>query len=167
MELFKKAYFLSVSPSVGVRRWISTSGSRLGKRNFRKFQFPNKRGSGADKEYLRKHLELCDHRGQRPYFISKNEERVVIPEMIPELIVPDLTDFTLKPYVSYRAPDVVQEKFTAQDLFYCVYADKIRKDFNEGKLDEDGNSVEPSAEEKMTAEEAKIKAQQTGSDLFG
>ena len=40
------------------------------------------------------------------------------------------------------------------------------QDFKDGKLDEDGNSTEPSAEEGMTAEEARIKARQTGSDIF-
>jgi len=27
---------------------------------------------------------------------------VLVPEMVPELIVPDLTGFELKPYVSYK-----------------------------------------------------------------
>lgn len=72
----------------------------------------------------------------------------------------------LQPYVSYRTPDVVQTEFTAEDLFNVVYAPKIVKDFNEGKLDADGNPLNPSGEEKLTAEEAKIKARQTGSDIF-
>ncbi|CAG9819553.1 unnamed protein product [Phaedon cochleariae] len=80
--------------------------------------------------------------------------------------MPDLTDFKLKPYVSYKAPDVVQTEFTAEDLFSVVYASKIIKDFKEGKLDENGHSLEPSEEEKMTAEEARNKAKQTGSDIF-
>lgn len=68
--------------------------------------------------------------------------------------------------MSYRAPDVVQSKFTAEDLFNVVYAPKIVKDFENGKLDDNGQPVEPSAEEKITAEEAKLKAKQTGSDIF-
>lgn len=40
------------------------------------------------------------------------------------------------------------------------------KDFENGKLDDNGQPVEPSAEEKITAEEAKLKAKQTGSDIF-
>lgn len=75
--------------------------------------------------------------------------------------------FQLKPYVSYRAKDVVQEKFTPEHLFYAVYVKKIKKDFKEGKLDENGNPLEPSEAEKMTAEEAWCKARASGSDYFG
>lgn len=72
----------------------------------------------------------------------------------------------MKPYVSYRAPDVTQAPFTAKDLFNVVYAKKIIEDFKASKLDENGQPLEPSDNEKMTAEEAKIKARQTGSDMF-
>lgn len=74
--------------------------------------------------------------------------------------------FQLKPYVSYRVPDIVQSEFTPEELFNAVYKDKIEKDFSTGKLDADGNPLEPSEAEKLTPEEAKIKARQTGSDLF-
>lgn len=47
-----------------------------------------------------------------------------------------------------------------------VYAQKIVKDFKEGKLDESGKPLEPSDNEKLTAEEAKLKARQTGCDIF-
>ena len=40
------------------------------------------------------------------------------------------------------------------------------KDFQEGRLDDEGNATEPSEEERMTAEEARVKARQTGSDVF-
>lgn len=40
------------------------------------------------------------------------------------------------------------------------------KDFKEGKLNEDSSPVESSPEEKLTPEEAKIRARQTGSDIF-
>lgn len=68
--------------------------------------------------------------------------------------------------MSYRTPDVVQSEFTSQDLFNVLYAQKIVKDFNEGKLDDSGNPLEPSDNEKFTAEEAKLKARQTGCDIF-
>lgn len=74
--------------------------------------------------------------------------------------------FQFKPYVSYRAPDVTQAPFTAKDLFNVVYAKKIVEDFKTGKLDENDQPLEPSEEENMTAEEARIKARQTGSDMF-
>lgn len=72
----------------------------------------------------------------------------------------------LKPYVSYKAPDIVQSEFTAEDLFNVVYADKIHKDMKEGKLNEDGSPKEPSPEESLTPEAAKLKADQTGTDIF-
>lgn len=72
----------------------------------------------------------------------------------------------LKPYVSYKTPDIVQSEFTAQDLFNVVYADKIVDDFNDGKLNDDGTPKQPSAEEQLTPEDAKLKAAQTGTDIF-
>lgn len=68
--------------------------------------------------------------------------------------------------MSYKTPEVIQSEFTAQDLFDVVYAPKIAKDFQEGKLDENGNPLNPSNEEMLTKEEAKLKARQTGSDIF-
>ena len=55
---------------------------------------------------------------------------------------------------------------TARDLFNVVYGKKIIQDFKENKLDNDGNPLEPSDDEKMTSEEAFLKARQTGSDIF-
>lgn len=74
--------------------------------------------------------------------------------------------FQLKPYVSYRTADVTQSEFTPEDLFYVVYATKITNDFKENKLDNYGNPVNPSEEEKLSPEEAKQKARKTGSDIF-
>ena len=69
-------------------------------------------------------------RGVRDIGYKVDGKFVTIPEMIPDIIVPDLKDFNLKPYVSYRAPDVVQSEFTSKNLFDVVYASKIMKDFN-------------------------------------
>lgn len=78
----------------------------------------------------------------------------------------NLNFLQLKAYVSYRAPDIVQSEFTAQDLFNVVYANKIVDDFNDGKLNEDGTPKQPTAEEQLTPKEAKLKADQTGTDIF-
>lgn len=86
--------------------------------------------------------------------------------MIPELIVPDLTDCKFKPYVTYKTTEVIQSEFRAQDLFNAVYAKKIIEDFKNDKLNEDGSPQNPSANEEMTPEEAWIKARKTGSDIF-
>jgi len=63
-------------------------------------------------------------------------------------------------------PEVTQSAFTAQDLFDAVYRKKIVDDFKNNKLKENGDPMEPSEEESLTPEQAKIKSRQTGSDLF-
>lgn len=84
---------------------------------------------------------------------------VYVPEMEPELVVPDLEGFQLKPYVSYKAEDIETRPFTAKELFDHVYAEKIETDF---KLDSKEDYT-------VTGEEidnARLKALQTGADLF-
>ena len=81
-------------------------------------------------------------------------------------MVPDLTDFKLKPYVSYRTNEIAQEQFTAKDLFNVVYGRKILKDYKEGKLNDKGDPLEPSPEELMTADTAVLNARKSGSDIF-
>lgn len=88
-----------------------------------------------------------------------------IPETIPELVVPDLEGFKLKPYVSYRTKEIYQEELQSKDLFHAVYGKKILRDFKEGKLGEDGNPAEPSENENQTRDEAWVKARKTGSDI--
>lgn len=153
-----------------INRSLSTSSVVFGKRNFRKFLMYGKRGSRQFKEEMRKNpdpeLQKAFDRGVRPVGITDGKKFQIIPEMIPEIIVPDLEGFQLKPYVSYRAPDVIQGEFGPQDLFYAVYSEKIAEDFKNNKLDEDGNPVEPSKEELLTADEARKKALSIGSDLF-
>ena len=82
------------------------------------------------------------------------------------IVVPDLTGFRLKPYVSYRTKEISQEQFTAKDLFNVVYGKKILKDYKEGKLDDDGNPSEPNQHENMSADDAIMNARKTGSDIF-
>lgn len=148
-------------------RQISTTVSCLGKKNFRKFLIPNKRGTRHEKANRGKPGGLpIDHRGVRLTGVVENDKFVVIPEMIPELIVPDLKDCQFKPYVSYRASEVTQSEFTSQDLFNAIYAQKVLKDFQEKKLNKAGDPLEPSVEEKGTADEAIMKARKTGSDFL-
>ncbi|BFZ14326.1 hypothetical protein BsWGS_17364 [Bradybaena similaris] len=62
-------------------------------------------------------------------------EYIHVPEMVPEFVVPDLTGFELKPYVSYKAKEINQSALTPQDIFNAVYARDIEDDFREGKID--------------------------------
>lgn len=58
--------------------------------------------------------------------------------MIPELVVPDLTDFPLKPYVSLRCPDNFEPPVTAKDIFDACLAPQIEEDFKAGKYNRSG-----------------------------
>merc|ERR1719187_2614495 len=86
-----------------------------------------------------------------------------VPEMVPELVVPDLSDTELKPYVSYKTKDIYQEELTAKDLFNVIYGQKIMGDYKAGRLDSEGNPLEPSAFESLTPQQARMFARQTGS----
>ncbi|XP_077162982.1 large ribosomal subunit protein mL41 [Paroedura picta] len=75
-------------------------------------------------------------RGTKPLGIriTHNKFRLV-PEMVPKLVVPDLTGFKLRPYVSYRAPAGSEPALTARDLFQEIVAPSIKKDIEEGTFD--------------------------------
>lgn len=153
-----------------ISRQISTSSICHGKRNFRMIEVYNKRGNRAfkNKQTTDRNFEIpFDKRGTRETGkYNKYGEWVHIPEMVPEIIVPSLENFSLKPYVSYRVSGIKQREYTAKDLFNLIYADKIKKDFKEGKLDAQGQPLHPSEYEKLTPEEAKLRADKTGTDLF-
>ena len=115
----------------------------------------------------------------------ENGKFVKVPEMIPEIMVPDLTGFQvcvlvflgiealfdilflfqLKPYVSYRAEDVVLP-LTTEDLFAQVYGSKITADYGRGKLGPDGEPLEPSSEELLAPEEANARVMRISSDII-
>ncbi|CAL8110907.1 unnamed protein product [Orchesella dallaii] len=149
-------------------RQISVSSTLMGKRNVRKFFLGNKRGT--------KLFRRDQAKGKTPWAPIYSEVKPTgfmyddvwhnVPEMIPEIIVPDLTDCKLKPYVSYKTADIYQTEFTAENLFEAVYKSKIIQDFKENKLDEHGNPLEPNDLEKLTPDEAWVLARKTGSDIF-
>lgn len=110
-------------------------------------------------------LKLCSYRLLHPTtadFVEWTCPLLNVCTRVDEYIFP----FQLKPYVSYRVPDIVQSEFGPQDLFYAVYSEKIAEDYKNNKLDENCNPVEPSEEELLTAEEAKNRALSVGSDKF-
>lgn len=157
---------LSVKGNV---RAISTTAPVAGKRNFRKFNVYGKRGTRVVKEAQRTMANppvAIQKRGVRDTGITINGQFVEIPEKIPEIIVPDLTGCKLKPYVSYKAPEVVQSEFTSLDLFNAIYSEKILADYKAGKLEADGSAKEPSDNEQLTPEIALLRARKTGSDIF-
>jgi len=136
------------------------------------FKHPNRMGTKKFKKeqnnrYKPKYPDIPIHRyGVKYNSILHPAKFEPVKEMTAEIIVPDLEGCKLKPYVSYATKDIYQDELTSQDLFNVIYGPKIVKDFKEGKLDDDGNPLEPTEIEKMTSEEAYIKARQTGSDIF-
>ncbi|XP_059609068.1 large ribosomal subunit protein mL41 [Phlebotomus argentipes] len=154
---------------ISASRSLHTTSSVCGNRNFRKFPLYNKRGTRVHKknQFEGAPFALPIYKyGVRDIGEVVDNVFVMRPEMIPELIVPDLTDCKLKPYVSYKTQDVVQSEFTSEDLFKAVYSKKILEDFKNGELKEDGSPVTPSPDELKTPEEAFIEARKTGSDIF-
>ncbi|KZC09455.1 39S ribosomal protein L41, mitochondrial [Dufourea novaeangliae] len=107
-----------------------------------------------------------DRRGVRLTGEQIGDDWVDIPEKIPEIIVPSLKDFHLKPYVSYRVEEITVREFTAKDLFNYIYAAKIVDDFEKNRLGPDGTPLYPNEYEELTPEEARIRAEQTGTDIF-
>uniref|UniRef100_G3MLL0 Uncharacterized protein n=1 Tax=Amblyomma maculatum TaxID=34609 RepID=G3MLL0_AMBMU len=138
-------------------RHLSMTAQCLGKRNFRKFPVHNIRGTFHDR---RRKDRVIETYGVRQPFVSVRSGP--IPEMVPELIVPDLTDCQLRPYVSYCAAEVCQGPFTARDLFDAVYSEQVAKDFKEGKADQSVRHLEA----QPCPEEARMRARQVGSDIF-
>uniref|UniRef100_A0A8C0IJI2 Mitochondrial ribosomal protein L41 n=1 Tax=Bubo bubo TaxID=30461 RepID=A0A8C0IJI2_BUBBB len=67
--------------------------------------------------------------------LTASKKFILIKEMVPEFIVPNLEGFKLKPYVSYRAPEGSEPPMTAQQLFTEVVAPRIKKDVKEGTFD--------------------------------
>ena len=55
---------------------------------------------------------------------------------------------------------------TPEELFGAVYVPKITEDFKQGKLGPDNLSLEPSPEEKLSAEEAKERALRINTDII-
>lgn len=77
---------------------------------------------------------------------------VLVKEMVPELVVPDLAGFKLKPYVSYRAPAGDDAPLTAAQLFQEVVAPAVERDFRAGTFDPerlDKYGFEPTQEGKL------------------
>ncbi|KAH9514975.1 39S ribosomal protein L41, mitochondrial [Bulinus truncatus] len=62
------------------------------------------------------------------------KEYIHVPEMVPEFIVPDLTGFELKPYVSYKAKEINQAPLTPLEIFNAVYAPKLEDDVQAGTV---------------------------------
>ncbi|XP_029776177.1 39S ribosomal protein L41, mitochondrial [Suricata suricatta] len=77
---------------------------------------------------------------------------VQVKEMVPELVVPELAGFKLKPYVNYRVPAGTDEPLTAEQLFQEAVAPAIEKDFRDGTFDPeqlDKYGFEPTQEGKL------------------
>ncbi|XP_032905205.1 39S ribosomal protein L41, mitochondrial [Amblyraja radiata] len=92
-------------------------------------------------------------RGAKPTgYITSSGKFVKIKKMVPELVVPNLKGFSLKAYVSYKAPSGTEQPLTAKKLFMETAAVQIEKDFREGIFDSnrlEKYGFEPSQEDKV------------------
>jgi hypothetical protein len=93
------------------------SNPLLKKVDFRGLRLFNKRHLREHKKMLFKPFEkrdpkfkhIYEHKyGCRGTGLSHAFGWQHIPEKVPDLVVPDLTDFKLKPYVSYRTKEIYQ-----------------------------------------------------------
>ncbi|KAI0979561.1 hypothetical protein GJ496_000598 [Pomphorhynchus laevis] len=67
---------------------------------------------------------------QPPGYVDKTLNRFVfVREMVPELMVPDLSDFPLKPYVAYNVKEITNDKTLPKDIFNACYAKTIVDEF--------------------------------------
>lgn len=91
-------------------------------------EFTSKRGSRTHNK----------GRGARPTGLMLSSRKfVAIRAMIPELMVPNLGGFKLRPYVSYRCQRGSATPLTAQSLFSDVVAPRVTKDFKDGAFSRD------------------------------
>uniref|UniRef100_A0A8D2Q7I7 Mitochondrial ribosomal protein L41 n=2 Tax=Varanus komodoensis TaxID=61221 RepID=A0A8D2Q7I7_VARKO len=84
-------------------------------------------------------------------FLTRSQFRLV-PEMVPQLVVPDLRGFALKPYVSYRAPAGSEPPPSARALFEQVVAPRVEEDVKAGTFDPESlekYGFEPNQEGKL------------------
>ena len=135
-------------------------------KNFEDFKIPNRIGTF---EHYKLPQELIENEYNYPvcrdtlgirwpgYWFRR--KFVYVKEMEPEIIVPDLTGFQLKPYVSYRTEDVQTKPFTAKELFDKTYASEVERAFKENRIENLDTPPE-------TIDEARLRALQTGADLF-
>ncbi|XP_053180828.1 39S ribosomal protein L41, mitochondrial [Scomber japonicus] len=91
-------------------------------------EFTSKRGSRTHNK----------GRGSRPTGLKLSSNKyLTVKAMIPEFVVPDLEEFKLRPYVSYRTPKGTEPPLTAESLFAEVVAPQIKIDFEEGTFSKD------------------------------
>ncbi|XP_070614290.1 large ribosomal subunit protein mL41 [Erythrolamprus reginae] len=106
--------------------------------------------------------EWTSKRGPRTFFksrgckvfgpITSSRKFRLVKDQVPILMVPDLTGFKLKPYVSYRAPAGSEPPLTARTLFQRYAAPLIEKDVKAGTFDPEAlekYGFEPSQEGKL------------------
>ncbi|XP_050782540.1 39S ribosomal protein L41, mitochondrial [Gopherus flavomarginatus] len=68
-------------------------------------------------------------------YVTLGGKFIKIKEMVPEFVVPNLTGFKLKPYVSYKTPKGTEPPLTAKQLFMDVVAPQIETDIKGGTFD--------------------------------
>ncbi|XP_015734141.1 39S ribosomal protein L41, mitochondrial [Coturnix japonica] len=84
--------------------------------------------------------------------LTRNGKFILIKQMVPQFVVPDLAGFKLKPYVSYRAPAGTEPALTARRIFDELVAPRIERDVKDGTYDHNAlhkYGYEPTQEGKL------------------
>lgn len=98
------------------------------------------RGADRTAAWTSKRGPRTFHKGRgtkRLGFVISNGKFRLVPAMVPRLVVPDLSGFKLKPYVSYRAPAGSEPPLDARRLFRETVAGRIEQDVREGRYSPD------------------------------
>ncbi|XP_039269051.2 uncharacterized protein LOC120344036 [Styela clava] len=67
--------------------------------------------------------------------VNELGQTIPVREKIPMIMVPDLKDFNLKPYVSYKAEKHHEPPLQAKELFDMFYAPQIEAEMSGTKLE--------------------------------
>ncbi|MBN3299371.1 large ribosomal subunit protein mL41 [Amia ocellicauda] len=88
--------------------------------------------------------QFTSKRGPRTFYKGRGARRTGVltssgkflrlPAMVPQLVVPLMEGFRLKPYVSYRAPTGSEPPLTPKALFTQTVAPAVERDLREGRF---------------------------------
>ena len=89
-------------PNHVIFRYLPTT-QKLNRRRIKGYESAKDKFNGSKYSPWYKRFEVG-----RYYKLEHHAASESVPEMVPQLVVPDLTDCDLKPYVSYRTTDIYQ-----------------------------------------------------------
>lgn len=112
---------------------------KIGPVFYEKWKYPGQNREFPEISPKFQHLNLPDtknytHVQPEGYVDATTGEYVVVKEMQAELIVPDLTNFNLKPYVSFRTDAIIEKR---RQTYQDAIRDEGSEELADRKVDED------------------------------